>query len=172
MIRGMTTSEDARRRERKVIRRAVKASRESLVRDEAAIVSTRVDGNRDLDEARWRGHEHEHALSVVAVSKAEAGLDRRLEGMNQFRAQLDRQAADFITREAYDAQTDRFDAIFRAQAAKHDSDNDALKDQVQTEREIRKSFEASVNTWKWIASFLGASGIGGVILLFVTRAHP
>jgi len=129
-------------------------------------------------------HEVEHEMTQAALVKSDLDLERRLEGMNEFRAQLEKQAGAFLTREIFDAyvkdqaakvelalnnNTEKYDAVINAMINRHDSDTDALKDQIQSEREYRKTFEGSVNTWKWIATFLGASGLGGVILLFITR---
>lgn len=54
---------------------------------------------------------------------------------------------------------------------RHDADYNGLRELLQGEREARKSLEGSINTWKWIASFLGASGVAGVIILFATGTH-
>jgi hypothetical protein len=42
-------------------------------------------------------------LNQVAQDKADAKLDIRLEGMNEIRSQLDRQARTFITKPEYEA---------------------------------------------------------------------
>jgi hypothetical protein len=38
----------------------------------------------------------------LAVTKAEAEMNRRLEGMNEFRSQLTRQAGTFVSKEVFD----------------------------------------------------------------------
>lgn len=129
-------------------------------------------------------HEAEHKMTEIALNKADANLEKRLEGMNGFRAQLERQASEFVTREIFDSYvkeqsgrneiasksaSEKYDAIMNAIVNRHDSDMDSIKESIQAEREHRKTFEGSMNTWKWIASFLGASGVAGVILLFITR---
>lgn len=43
------------------------------------------------------------ALTKEAIDKADADMNRRLEGMNEFRAQLDRQAGTFITNKEIEA---------------------------------------------------------------------
>ena len=64
--------------------------------------------NREV-ELRWAAHEREHAqheashareheMTTLALGKAETTMDRRLEGMNEFRAELTRQAATFWTK--------------------------------------------------------------------------
>lgn len=129
-------------------------------------------------------HQREHQLGQVAIEKAEEAINRRLETMNDFRAQLTEQQATFLARETFDSYVkdsdrkqellsvtsgEKFEAVVRGLASRHDTDFEALRQQIQAEREIRKAFEASINTWKWIASFLGASGVAGVVLLFSTR---
>jgi len=43
-------------------------------------------------------HEAVHDAERRGRDKAEINIERRLEGMNEFRAQLDRQAANFVTK--------------------------------------------------------------------------
>lgn len=147
------------------------------------------------NDIRWQSHDkvHDvhatshvdmHVLTKMALEKADEVLEKRLEGMNEFRAQLERQAGAFITREIYEtyikeqalkfetalsSSTEKYDALISAIVARHDADTDSTREQIQNEREVRKTFEGAMNTWKWIASFLGASGVAGVILLFATR---
>ena len=52
---------------------------------------------------RWEAHYESHALLQRDLDKTEAQLEARLEGMNEFRKQLDRQSALFITRDMHDA---------------------------------------------------------------------
>lgn len=122
--------------------------------------------------AAWEAHQREHDNAAKAIERAEVSLNSRLEGMNQIRGQLDRQAATFVTRDAYDGQAEKYDAVFRALATKHDADIDLVRGQIQVEREVRKTLEGSITTWRWIASFLGVGGIGGVLYLLVTRGTP
>lgn len=118
-------------------------------------------------------HELEHAMTSEALTKADLALERRLEGMNEFRAQLEKQSGAFLTREVFEQalnnNAEKYDTIIKAIVNRHEADMDALKDEIQGEREYRKTFEGSINTWKWIATFLGASGLAGVILMFATR---
>ncbi len=135
-------------------------------------------------ELHEKFHEAEHEMTELALNKADNSLERRLEGMNEFRAQLEKQSAAFLTREIFDAytkeqtskievaltaSTEKYDAVINAIVTRHDADVSSMKEALQAEREHRKSFEGSINTWKWLASFLGASGVAGVILLFMTK---
>jgi hypothetical protein len=49
--------------------------------------------------AFWMAHEKEHVLIAVAISKADETMEIRLEGMNEFRGQLNRQQETFATKE-------------------------------------------------------------------------
>lgn len=150
-----------------------------------------------------KSHELEHSMTSEALNKADSALERRLEGMNEFRAQLDRQTATFLTREIFDSYTkeesnkvevaltassDKYDTIIKAMVNRHESDTETLENEIQAlkeafqtqlqtstsslekeiqgEREYRKTFEGSINTWKWLLGFLGASGLAGVIYMF------
>jgi hypothetical protein len=55
---------------------------------------------RHYVETLFRAHEKEHLLLHEALARAEKLLDMRLDGMNQFRAQLDKQAATLATKES------------------------------------------------------------------------
>lgn len=131
-------------------------------------------------------HDSEHNMTELALNKADEALERRLEQMNEFRAQLEKQASTFLTRDLFDQYTkeqvnkiedaivnnaEKYDTIIKAIVNRHDSDNESLRTEIQSEREHRKTFEGSVNTWKWILGFIGASGLGGVILLLIERAQ-
>lgn len=104
--------------------------------------------------------------------------------MNEFRSQLQSQAATFVSRDMFDTYVkenvvsrdqshtyigEKYDALLAALNEKHDRDIALFRSEIQEEREVRKRFEGSINTWKWIVGFLGASGVGGVILLFITN---
>jgi hypothetical protein len=135
-------------------------------------------------ELHSKFHDTEHIMTQTALEKADSTLEKRLTEMNQFREQLERQAGSFITRTTFDdfvkerndkldtairTIVEKYDSLLNAVVSRHDSDIGAIREQLQSEREYRKSFEGSMNTWKWIASFLGASGVAGVIILFITR---
>lgn len=85
-----------------------------------------------------------------AIGKAvEIALDelrRRLEEMNRFREENRTQAASMVSRDLHDADVSRLESL------------------IATEREARRSSEGSLATWRFIAGFLGLSGVVGVIL--------
>lgn len=51
----------------------------------------------------FEAHAREHELLQKAIEKTETALEKRLEGMNEFRSQLKEQAGQFITRDTRDA---------------------------------------------------------------------
>lgn len=129
-------------------------------------------------------HDREHEMTNLAITKAAQSMDVRLESMNEFRDQLTVQSQTFLTREVFEKYTQDFDAkmdlalssvadksdtLMRSLVNSHNSDYNSLRDLIQAEREIRKAFEGSINAWKWLAGFLGASGVAGVVFLFATR---
>jgi hypothetical protein len=59
--------------------------------------------NRTLAEQMSRAHEQVHRAESQARDKAEASVDKRLEGMNEFRDQLRQQASTFLTISVFDA---------------------------------------------------------------------
>lgn len=149
-----------------------------------ALSTALVDHHRE-HEVHAKAHDREHASTKEALDKADAALEVRLEGMNEFRAQLEKQSSTFLTREIFETYvkeqtskleaalasfSSKYDVLIQAKGEKHDTDFKILRESITEEREHRKASEASISTWKWIATFLGASGLGGVILLFSTRA--
>lgn len=135
-------------------------------------------------ELHAQAHEREHQMTATALDKAEQSMDKRLEQMTVFREELNAQAGSFVNREMFEryikeseakvdtsiaALTDKWDIIAKSLVNRHEADFNIQAQEIQNEREFRRAFEGSMNTWKWIASFLGASGVAGVILLFATN---
>jgi arginine utilization protein RocB len=61
----------------------------------------------DLHDAHDKAHDQEHEMTEQALDKAVNSMDRRLEGMNEFRNTLRDQAATFVRMETYQALVDR-----------------------------------------------------------------
>lgn len=151
-------------------------------------ITERIDANLEaherVHEIHAAAHEREHSMTNLALEKAEQSMDHRLDSMNEFREQLNKQTATFLSRESYEKAhqelidkidlalstlTEKDNVVTQSLVNRHDSDFNSLRDLIGAEREIRKAFEGSINTWKWLAGFLGASGVAGVIFLFATR---
>lgn len=90
-------------------------------------------------------HEREHRATETAIATATSTLDKRLDGMNEFRDQLRDQASTFIRRDAVEAMIA------------------GVRQEIATEREARKEMGGSLNTWRWLAGFLGVGGIAAVL---------
>jgi hypothetical protein len=74
-------------------------------------VERRWKAHGDLHEAAHVAHAREHDLEATARDKAETGIDKRLEGMNEVRSQLKEQALTFARVETVNSLTDRVIAI-------------------------------------------------------------
>lgn len=109
------------------------------------LIDERARAHAEEHRIHERAHEREHVTTELAIKTATTTLDKRLDGMNEFRDQLRDQAATFVQRDA-----------FTTTIA-------ALRHEIATERESRKELAGALNTWRWLAGFLGVGGIGTVI---------
>ena len=80
--------------EREYLESRIAAVEATIARDIVAV--------RELQAAHATAHEREHQSVQLAISKAEDSLTVRLEGMNQFRQQLDRERGSYVTRTQLD----------------------------------------------------------------------
>ena len=69
------------------------------------------DAHRELHASHEKAHDTEHAMTEQALDKAVNSMDRRLEGMNEFRSTLRDQATTFVRSDTYQALLDRVIAI-------------------------------------------------------------
>ena len=51
-----------------------------------------------ISEERWNAHKREHELLTLAMEKAVQATDRRLEGMNELRAQINSERSSYATK--------------------------------------------------------------------------
>jgi hypothetical protein len=70
---------------------------------EIAVLRAELRGLEEQHQQWAIHHVREHALIQEAVGKAEASVDKRLEGMNELRAQITSERAVYLTRAVYDA---------------------------------------------------------------------
>lgn len=87
---------------------AERLASERALREQAAGYEDRLRtesliANRTLTEQMARAHSEVHTAESTARDKAEASVDKRLEGMNEFRDQLRSQAATFLTISVFEA---------------------------------------------------------------------
>jgi hypothetical protein len=57
--------------------------------------------------AEWTSHRREHALLKEAIDTAYSVLNGRLEGMNEFRAQINAERGQYVTKSIYDERYER-----------------------------------------------------------------
>ena len=131
-------------------------------------IATAFKSHEKIHEIHKRAHDAEHAAVEKALTKADEGLEKRLEGMNEFRAQLSVQANTFISRELFEQYTKeqrlREEGLASSAFAKHES----VEDQIEIERQARIRLEAQISTWRGIILFLGMPGV--VALLWTILA--
>ena len=94
---------------------------------------------REYVESRFTAQEN-------ALRLATTEMNRRLEGMNEFREENRRNMAMAVSREVFEVETRR------------------LEDQIQTQKSRGDRLEGSLSTWRFLAVLLGAPGIAGVLL--------
>jgi hypothetical protein len=83
-------------------------------------------------------------MEEKARELAVTGINRRLDELNNLRSEVQTDRGQFVTRVEYDA--------------KHE----ALMTTVDTMQKLLDRTEGAVNTWRWIAGFLGVSGVGAI----------
>jgi hypothetical protein len=67
--------------------------------------------HKELHEAHSHAHDQEHDMTAEALDKAVGVMDRRLEGMNEFRSALRDQQSNFVRGDVFAALVDRVIAI-------------------------------------------------------------
>ena len=115
------------------------------------LLAERIDHEREL-------RENDATASARALITATDTLERRLEGMNEFRDQLTRQATTFISVTVFEARIDSINARI-----------DVISDRIGVlERQAERN-AGSIATWRFLA---GGSGILGVISLILWIVSP
>lgn len=71
---------------------------------------------RDYFEARWTAHEAVHDQLKENINTSMQNIDRRLEEMNEFRAQIQQERGEFLGKQEYDSR--RRELEIRINAAK------------------------------------------------------
>jgi hypothetical protein len=66
-------------------------------------IETIIRLERESGEARWAAHAEVHELIKQALDQSVATLDRRLETMNEFRAQILEERSHYLDKDTYDA---------------------------------------------------------------------
>lgn len=81
-----------------------------LIKDAIALA---LESDRKAVAAAFESHRNEHALMEKALEKAQASMDHRLGGMNEFRAQIAGERATMAAREYVDAKFGAIDERLR-----------------------------------------------------------
>lgn len=97
------------------------AAAEMAVRTALASVEKLAVIHAEAHTREHSAHEQRHLDAAVAVAKAEASVDRRLEQMNEFRGQLRDQQATFVTIDRIDVMQAASDRRF-SDVTKHTDD--------------------------------------------------
>jgi hypothetical protein len=98
-----------------------------------------------LQEQHYRAHETEHTMLIEAIELARLGMDRRLDGMNAFRQQLERAEQQFVPRGEWET---KYDALSKAWETKHD----ALSKETNIRFESSSVRVQALERLLWIAS--------------------
>jgi hypothetical protein len=77
-------------------------------------IQMRWQAHTELHHAHELGHDREHAMTAEALTTAVGAMDKRLEGMNEFRSSLRDQAGTFVRLDTYQALLDRVIALEKA----------------------------------------------------------
>lgn len=137
----------------------------------------RIKHEREIRELTERSVEKERSTQFDEYARRLADLNHAHErSLIAQAATVPREMFDTYVREsnsrtevALKSITEKYDSAIANTVERHDKDFTSVRNELQVEREIRKVFEGGVSTWKWIAGFLGASGVVGVLALFITR---
>lgn len=67
----------------------------------------RISAMETQDAAQWESHRREHVLLKEAIDVAYSVLNGRLEGMNEFRGQINAERGDYVVKTVYEERHDR-----------------------------------------------------------------
>jgi hypothetical protein len=114
----------------------------------------KFDEHRQMDDARFLAVENQLNIKIAAVERATtvaAGLmEKRLESMNEFRAQLKDQAATFVPRSEYDSVQHRIDEdvrILRETKASSEVSAAMLEKRLESMNEFRLQLKDQAGTF-------------------------
>ena len=96
-------------------------------------------------ERSEKAHQREHEAEEQARRLAVDGINRRLDELNQLRGEVVTDRTQYLTRVEY--------------AARHE----ALTVRVDSVERMLDKAEGAVNTWRWIAGFLGIGGVTAIV---------
>lgn len=108
------------------------------------LLAERIDHETEMRKAS-------EVASSEALKTATAALEKRLEGMNEFRAQLTKQAADFVSQTEY---TTRIESLLG---------------RISTLERTAERQAGAIATWRF---FAGSGGLLGLVSIALWILHP
>jgi hypothetical protein len=108
------------------------------------LLAERIEHEQEIRETR-------EAAAAEALQTATGALERRLEGMNEFRAQLTAQGATFVS-----------SAVF-------DTKFDALSGRISLLERAAERTAGAIATWRFLA---GGGGVLGLVSIALWLVHP
>lgn len=118
------------------------------------IIRAELHGHEKYSDERWLGHQREHDLLNRATDVAATTLDKRVEALNEFRAQLSEQSKSFTTRDLHD----KLDQDFNRRLGTV-IDRVILLEKGNVKEEGKNIGQAAT-----IATIIAAISLGGVVL--------
>jgi vacuolar-type H+-ATPase subunit E/Vma4 len=104
-------------------------------------------------ERDQKAHQRQHESDAKAIELAVSNVDRRLGELNQLRSEVTTDRNQFLTRVEYNAR------------------HETLEGRVNGLEKLLDKAEGSLNVWRFIAGFLGLSGVAAIIWA-VTQGGP
>ena len=116
-------------------------------------------------EAEERSRRREHDAEQRALDIATGDVNRRLGELNVLRSEVIKDRSQFIREDTYKSEhrslVDQVDALVKALTARIDA----------VEKSLDRA-EGAVNTWRFIAGFLGLGGVALIVWSLATFGHP
>ena len=143
-----------------------------------------AEGRRSTDDnARWAQHEREHdkADSVHrreheteqrSLELAAAQIERRLDDLNELRAEVLKDRTEYVRLDIYRAEHGALKSELLAQIDKVSGLTEAIRASLDNVQKSLDRAEGAVNTWRFIAGFLGIGGVALIIWSLASFGHP
>jgi hypothetical protein len=81
----------------------------------------RLQAIEDMENERWEAHREVHAMGQRAIDAALVTLNVRLEGMNEFRAQILKERSEFVKQQVFDVEHKAIEAKVDSQGRWQDN---------------------------------------------------
>lgn len=128
---------------------------------------------REYIDLKFESHEDRHRSEGSARKVAEGNVERRLTELNGLRAEVVTDRGTFVRVDALDGKLEAVDAKVNNRADRNLSKIEVLDQRLDTLEKAQQRAEGAVNTWRWIAGFLGMTGVGAFIFaLFNSTRIP